>query len=190
MENKIKIEGTSAAHLTIAADDLAKQCPSAVSESVGQPDPKTMQQHIEEAAVTSARGKGNISDEHAMLELGGSTNEDVQIQTPEQQLHFVSSRAFSEQRCVYESQTNDKKKSLAAYENKQYVKEVGGTSAAQPIVPEDSMKQGPLAIPQAVGLPNPTTMQQQFKERASTSGTKNPKKMGKGGISESTAEHE
>ncbi|XP_074624546.1 uncharacterized protein LOC141882489 isoform X2 [Acropora palmata] len=177
MENKIKIEGTSAAHLTIAADDLAKQCPSAVSESVGQPDPKTMQQHIEEAAVTSARGKG-------------STNEDVQIQTPEQQLHFVSSRAFSEQRCVYESQTNDKKKSLAAYENKQYVKEVGGTSAAQPIVPEDSMKQGPLAIPQAVGLPNPTTMQQQFKERASTSGTKNPKKMGKGGISESTAEHE
>ena len=64
-----------------------------------------------------------------------------------------------------------------------------GTSAAQPIVPEDSMKQGPLAIPQAVGLPNPTTMQQQFKERASTSGTKNPKKMGKGGISESTAEH-
>ena len=56
----------------------------------------------------------------------GSTNEDVQIQTPEQQLHFVSSRAFSEQRCVYESQTNDKKKSLAAYENKQYVKEVGG----------------------------------------------------------------
>ena len=56
----------------------------------------------------------------------GSTNEDVQIQTPEQQLPFVSSGAFSEQRCVYESQTNDKKKSLAAHENKQYVKEVGG----------------------------------------------------------------
>ena len=47
--------------MTIAADDLAKQCPSAVSESVGQPDPKTMQQHIEKAAVTSARGKGKMS---------------------------------------------------------------------------------------------------------------------------------
>ena len=64
-----------------------------------------------------------------------------------------------------------------------------GTSAAQPIIPEDSMNQGPLAIPQAVCPPDPTTVQQQFKERASTSGTKNPKKMGKGGISESTAEH-
>ena len=53
----------------------------------------------------------------------GSTNEDVQIQRP-----FVPSGAFSEQRCVHESQTNDKKKSSAAHENKQYVKEVGGES--------------------------------------------------------------
>ena len=58
----------------------------------------------------------------------GSTNEDVQVQRPEQQLGFVPSGAFSEQRCVYESQTNDKKKSLAAHGNKQYVKEIGGES--------------------------------------------------------------
>ena len=58
----------------------------------------------------------------------GSTNEDVQIQRPEQQLPFVSTGAFSEQRCVPESQTNDKKKSSAAHENKQHVKEVGGES--------------------------------------------------------------
>ena len=53
-----------------------------------------------------------------------------------------------------------------------------GTSAAQPIVPEDS-----------VCPPDPTTVQQQFKERASTSGNKSPKKLGKRGISESSAEH-
>ena len=64
-----------------------------------------------------------------------------------------------------------------------------GTSAAQPIAPEDSMNQGPLAIPQAVCPPDPTTVQQQFKEQASTSVSKNPKKLGKRGISETTAEH-
>ena len=64
-----------------------------------------------------------------------------------------------------------------------------GTSAAQPIVPEDSMNQGPLAIPQAVCPPDPTTVQQQFKEQASTSDSKNPKKLDKRGISETTAEH-
>ena len=39
----------------------AEQRPSAVPESVGQHDPKTMQLHIEEAAVTCARGKGKMS---------------------------------------------------------------------------------------------------------------------------------
>ena len=53
-----------------------------------------------------------------------------------------------------------------------------GTSAAQPIVPEDS-----------VCSPDPTTGQQQFKERASTLGNKSPKKLCKRGISEPTAEH-
>ena len=63
------------------------------------------------------------------------------------------------------------------------------TSASHPIVREDSMNQGPLAIPQAVCPPDPTTVQQQFKECESTSDSKNPKKLGKRGISESTAEH-
>ena len=53
-----------------------------------------------------------------------------------------------------------------------------GTSAAQPIVPEDS-----------VCPPDPTTVQQQFKEGVTTLGNKSPKKMGKRGISESSAEH-
>ena len=52
-----------------------------------------------------------------------------------------------------------------------------GTSAAQPIVPEDSVCRS-----------DPTTVQQQFKERASTSGNKSPKKLGKRGISEPTDE--
>ena len=64
-----------------------------------------------------------------------------------------------------------------------------GTSASQLIAPEDSMNQGPLAIPQAVSPPNQTTVQQQFKEQTSTSDSKNPKKLGKKGISETTAEH-
>ena len=53
-----------------------------------------------------------------------------------------------------------------------------GTSTAQPILPEDS-----------VCPPDPTTMQQPFKERASTSGNKSPKKLGERGISEPTNEH-
>lgn len=64
-----------------------------------------------------------------------------------------------------------------------------GTSASQPIAPEDSMNEGPLAIPQAVSPPDQTTVQQQFKEQTSTSDTKNPKKLGKKRISETTAEH-
>ena len=64
-----------------------------------------------------------------------------------------------------------------------------GTSAAQAIAAEDSLKQRPLAIPEAVCQPDPTTVQQQFKEGASTSGSKNPKELGKRGISESTSEH-
>ena len=64
-----------------------------------------------------------------------------------------------------------------------------GTSAAQAVGAEDSIKLRPLAISEAVCQPDPTTVQQQFKEGASTSGSKNPKKLGKRGISESTAEH-
>ena len=47
----------------MAAADKVEQCPSAVPESVCQTDPKTMQLHIEEAAVlvSSARGKGKMS---------------------------------------------------------------------------------------------------------------------------------
>ncbi|XP_044172053.1 uncharacterized protein DDB_G0280205-like [Acropora millepora] len=49
-----ELAGPSGAQ-AIAADEFGEECPSAVSESVGQPDPKTMQQHIEKGAVTSAR---------------------------------------------------------------------------------------------------------------------------------------
>ena len=54
--------GTSSA-LSVAAADKVEQCPSPVPESVCQTDPKTMQLHIEEAAVlvSSARGKGKMS---------------------------------------------------------------------------------------------------------------------------------
>ena len=47
--------------LNVAEADKVEQCPSAVPESVSQTDPKTMQLHIEEAAVTSVRGKGKMS---------------------------------------------------------------------------------------------------------------------------------
>ena len=63
-----------------------------------------------------------------------------------------------------------------------------GTSASQAIAAEDSLKQRSLAIPEAVCQPYPT-VQQQFKEGASTSGSENPKELGKRGISESTPEH-
>ena len=51
--------GTSGAQ-AIAGDDLVEQCPNAVSESVGEPNPTTMQQHIEIGAVTSGRGNGKM----------------------------------------------------------------------------------------------------------------------------------
>ena len=51
--------GTSAAQ-AIAADDLVEQCRSAVSESVCQPNPTTVQHHIEISAVTSVRGNGKM----------------------------------------------------------------------------------------------------------------------------------
>ena len=53
-----------------------------------------------------------------------------------------------------------------------------GSSTSQPIVPGDSVY--PL---------DPTTVQQQFKEGVITLGNKSPKKLGKRGISESSAEH-
>ena len=55
--------GTSAAQ-AIAADDLVKQFPSVVPQSICQPDRKTMQQqpcNIEKGGITSGRGKGNTS---------------------------------------------------------------------------------------------------------------------------------
>ena len=50
-------QGISAAQ-AIAANNLVKQCPSAVPEAVCQPNLATMQQHIEKDAVSSARGEG------------------------------------------------------------------------------------------------------------------------------------
>ena len=63
-----------------------------------------------------------------------------------------------------------------------------GTSAAQTIAAEDSIKQQSPVILPAVCHPD-RTLQQQFKEGVTTLGNKNPKKLGKRGISESTAEH-
>ena len=45
---------------------MVEQYPSTVSESVGQPDPKAIQQHIAKAAVTSGRGQGKISGKRIM----------------------------------------------------------------------------------------------------------------------------
>ena len=64
-----------------------------------------------------------------------------------------------------------------------------GTSAAQPIVPHDSIGRQPLAIHQAAHQSDPITVQQHIKECASTPGSKNPKRLGKREISESTSEH-
>ena len=47
-------------------DDLVEQCPNVVPESVCQPDPTTMQQHIDEGAVTLGRGQGKISGKRDM----------------------------------------------------------------------------------------------------------------------------
>ena len=66
---------------------------------------------------------------------------------------------------------------------------IQGTSAAQAIPAEDSIKQQPVLIPEAVFQPDPMTVQQQFKEGPVTSASKNPKKLGKRRISGSTAEH-
>ena len=54
---------------TVAAADQVEKCPSAVPESVYQTDPKTMLLQIEEAAVTSARGKGKMSDKRLFQNL-------------------------------------------------------------------------------------------------------------------------
>ena len=64
-----------------------------------------------------------------------------------------------------------------------------GTFAAETTPAEDSIKQQSLAIPQAVCQPDPTTVHQQFKEGVATSDSKSRKRLGKRGISESTAEH-
>ena len=64
--------GTSAAQ-AIATDDLVEQCPSVVTEPACLPDPTTMQQLIEESAVTSSRGKGKISGKRIMMWLNGKS---------------------------------------------------------------------------------------------------------------------
>ena len=58
---------------SVAAADKVDQCPSAVPGSVCQPDPKTVQQHIEKGAVTSGRGKGKISGKTVLLSLHGTS---------------------------------------------------------------------------------------------------------------------
>ena len=63
--------GTSGAQ-AVAAADVVERCPGAVSESVGHPDPTTMQQHIEIGAVTSSRENGKILGEKVMLRLHGT----------------------------------------------------------------------------------------------------------------------
>ena len=63
-----------------------------------------------------------------------------------------------------------------------------GTSAGQAVAAEDSLKQRPLAIPEAFFQLDPRKVQQQFKEGESTLGSKNPNKLGKRRISEPTAE--
>ena len=63
-----------------------------------------------------------------------------------------------------------------------------GTTAAQAIAAEDSMKHQSPVILQAV-CELDQTLQQHFKEGVTTLGNKNPKKFSKRGISESTAEH-
>lgn len=62
---------------TVATADKVEQLPSAVPESVCQTYPKTMQLHIEEAAGTSARGKGKILGKRMILK---SHAELVQVQ--------------------------------------------------------------------------------------------------------------
>ena len=47
---------------------MVEQCSNVVPESVCQPDPAIMRQHIEKGAVTSGRGKGKISGQKNVLE--------------------------------------------------------------------------------------------------------------------------
>ena len=68
--------GTSPAQ-AVTADNLVEQCPSAVSESVCQPDPTTMQQHLEISAVTSGRGNGKMLSKRVMLKLQGTSLTDM-----------------------------------------------------------------------------------------------------------------
>ena len=66
--SSVIILGTSGTQ-AVAEDDMVEQCPGAVSESVGQPDPTTMQQHTEIGAVTSGRGNGKMLGKRVMLRL-------------------------------------------------------------------------------------------------------------------------
>ena len=51
--------GTSASQ-AIGADNVVEQCPSLVPESLRQPYPKAIEQHVEKGAVTSGGGKGKM----------------------------------------------------------------------------------------------------------------------------------
>mgnify|MGYP000447634098 CR=1 FL=1 len=48
--------GTSASQ-AIGADNVVEQCPSLVPESLRQPYPKAIEQHVEKGAVTSGEEK-------------------------------------------------------------------------------------------------------------------------------------
>ena len=58
--------------------------------------------------------------------VGLNTNEGITIPRSEQQFPSVSSKPFYEPHYDQKSETNDEKKALVAYKNKQYVKKVGG----------------------------------------------------------------
>ena len=51
---------------------LVEHCPSAGSGPVCQPNPTTMQQHLEISAVTSGRGNGKMLGKRIMLRLNGT----------------------------------------------------------------------------------------------------------------------
>ncbi|XP_015754283.1 PREDICTED: uncharacterized protein LOC107333935 isoform X3 [Acropora digitifera] len=257
-----ELAGTSGAQ-AVAADDLVERCPSAVSESVCQPNPRTMQQHIEKSAVTlTGRGnaEGTLGGDLTLPELADhlirlkietlGANEEQQKAFYElllrhateymksrnnsklilpgvgaflkhlDQTYNVSCVTFNLGSLIISLECKTLKgldklwndylsghlnkvankhlvademmrnlslktinlKTTIDMENylhcRKILAESSGTSTAQPIVPEDS-----------VCPPDPPTMQQPFKERASTSDNKSPKKLGKRGISEPTDEH-
>ena len=64
--------GTSGAQ-AVAADDLVENCPSAVSESVCQLNPTTMQQHLDISTVILGRGNGKMLGKRIMLRLHGKS---------------------------------------------------------------------------------------------------------------------